>query len=210
MLQGLMMQMPLLISSLIEHADRHHGARRNRFAQSRRRYPPHDLSRACIAAHGNGQRAGGAGHRARVTASRRLRGTATGTWRFISRSSGAGSVLHTINPRLHPEQIAWIVNHAKDRVLFFDLTFLPLVEAIAPLCGNGEALGGDDRSSAYAGLGPAAHLLCYEDLIDCSIGPVSPGRSLTRTLHRRCATRRARPAIRRACCTRTVQRCCTR
>ena len=48
--------------------------------------------------------------------------------------SGAGSVLHTINPRLHPEQIAWIVNHAEDTALFFDLTFLPLIEAIAPLC----------------------------------------------------------------------------
>ena len=48
--------------------------------------------------------------------------------------SGAGHVLHTINPRLHPEQIAWIANHAEDRALFFDLTFLPLVEAIAPLC----------------------------------------------------------------------------
>ena len=36
-------------------------------------------------------------------------------------------MLHTINPRLHPEQIAWIVNHAEDQVLCFDLTFLPLV-----------------------------------------------------------------------------------
>jgi fatty-acyl-CoA synthase len=48
--------------------------------------------------------------------------------------SGAGSVLHTINPRLHPEQIAWIINHAQDRALFFDSTFLPLVEAVAPVC----------------------------------------------------------------------------
>ncbi len=41
-----------------------------------------------------------------------------------------GSVLHTLNPRLHPEQIAWIMNHAGDSVLFFDLTFLPIVQAI--------------------------------------------------------------------------------
>ncbi|MEQ9437048.1 long-chain-fatty-acid--CoA ligase [Hyphomonas sp.] len=43
---------------------------------------------------------------------------------------GIGAVLHTINPRLHPEQIAWIANHAEDKVLIFDKTFLPIVEAI--------------------------------------------------------------------------------
>lgn len=45
---------------------------------------------------------------------------------------GMGAVLHTLNPRLHPQQIAWIFNHAADRILFVDLTFLPIVEAIAP------------------------------------------------------------------------------
>jgi acyl-CoA synthetase (AMP-forming)/AMP-acid ligase II len=44
--------------------------------------------------------------------------------------SGSGRVLHTINPRLHPEQIAWIANHAEDQVLCFDMTFLPLVKAV--------------------------------------------------------------------------------
>ncbi|MEM1151567.1 MAG: long-chain-fatty-acid--CoA ligase [Pseudomonadota bacterium] len=43
---------------------------------------------------------------------------------------GIGAVLHTLNPRLHPEQIAWIINHAEDKVLVFDITFLPIVEAI--------------------------------------------------------------------------------
>ena len=46
--------------------------------------------------------------------------------------SGIGAVIHTINPRLFPEQIAYIVNHAEDTALFFDLTFLPLVEKLAP------------------------------------------------------------------------------
>jgi acyl-CoA synthetase (AMP-forming)/AMP-acid ligase II len=45
--------------------------------------------------------------------------------------SGSGAVLHTLNPRLHPDQVVWIADHAEDQVLFFDLTFLPLVEAIA-------------------------------------------------------------------------------
>ena len=49
--------------------------------------------------------------------------------------SGSGAVLHTINPRLHPEQIAYIVNHAEDQLLCFELGFLPLVESIAAGAG---------------------------------------------------------------------------
>ena len=80
--------------------------------------------------------------------------------------SGSGAVLHTINPRLHPEQIAWIVNHAEDQLLFFDITFLPLVEAIAAACPTvrGFVLMSDrahmPASTAIPGL------LCYEDLLD--------------------------------------------
>ncbi len=44
---------------------------------------------------------------------------------------GIGGVYHTLNPRLFPEQIAWIMNHAEDKGLFVDLSFLPIVEAIA-------------------------------------------------------------------------------
>ncbi|MFZ5692347.1 MAG: 3-(methylthio)propionyl-CoA ligase [Pseudomonadota bacterium] len=44
---------------------------------------------------------------------------------------GAGAVYHTINPRLFPDQIAWIVNHAEDRVMMTDLTFVPLLEKLA-------------------------------------------------------------------------------
>ena len=43
---------------------------------------------------------------------------------------GIGAVLHTINPRLHPDQIAWIANHAEDRILVYDKTFIPIVDAI--------------------------------------------------------------------------------
>jgi acyl-CoA synthetase (AMP-forming)/AMP-acid ligase II len=48
--------------------------------------------------------------------------------------SGSGRVLHTINPRLHPDQIAWIANHAEDQVLCFDMTFLPMVQAVHAKC----------------------------------------------------------------------------
>ena len=42
--------------------------------------------------------------------------------------SGAGYVLHTLNPRLFPEQLSYIVNHAEDKTIFVDLTFMPLIE----------------------------------------------------------------------------------
>jgi fatty-acyl-CoA synthase len=44
---------------------------------------------------------------------------------------GIGAVYHTVNPRLFPDQIAWIVNHAQDRVMMTDLTFVPLLEKLA-------------------------------------------------------------------------------
>jgi fatty-acyl-CoA synthase len=48
--------------------------------------------------------------------------------------SGSGRVVHTLNPRLHPDQIVWIVNHAEDQVLCFDMTFLPIVQAVHSRC----------------------------------------------------------------------------
>ncbi|MEY3474929.1 MAG: hypothetical protein RL087_1387, partial [Pseudomonadota bacterium] len=48
--------------------------------------------------------------------------------------SGTGRVLHTINPRLHPDQVAWIANHAEDQMLCFDMTFLPIVQAVHAKC----------------------------------------------------------------------------
>src|SRR6476620_2353231 len=56
------------------------------------------------------------------------------TWRHLEAwygILGIGAIYHTINPRLFPEQIAWIVNHAEDRVLMTDLTFVPLLENLA-------------------------------------------------------------------------------
>ena len=76
---------------------------------------------------------------------------------------GMGAVCHTINPRLFPEQIAYIVNHAEDRYVFFDINFAPLVEAIAPQCPH---------VKGWVAMTDAAHLpsgttpfLCYETLV---------------------------------------------
>jgi len=79
-----------------------------------------------------------------------------------------GAICHTINPRLSGEQMRYIIGHAQDRVLFFDLTFLPIVEALAP------DLPEDMR---FVCLCDAAHmpesavdLLCYEDLLAAQTG----------------------------------------
>jgi len=76
--------------------------------------------------------------------------------------SGTGRVLHTLNPRLHPEQLAWIVNHADDRAICFDLTFLPLVQAVAKHCPGVKhwvALCDADKLPADSGM---PGLLSYE------------------------------------------------
>jgi acyl-CoA synthetase (AMP-forming)/AMP-acid ligase II len=48
--------------------------------------------------------------------------------------TGSGRVVHTLNPRLHPEQLVWIINHAEDAVLCFDMSFLPLIQAVHAKC----------------------------------------------------------------------------
>ena len=78
--------------------------------------------------------------------------------------AGAGAIYHTVNPRLFPDQIAWIVNHAEDRLLLADLTFVPLLESLAPKLPSVER---------YVVLTDAAHMpqtslrnaVAYEDWI---------------------------------------------
>lgn len=77
--------------------------------------------------------------------------------------SGSGAVCHTINPRLFPDQVAYIVNHADDQYVFFDLTFVPLVEGLAPHCPNVKGwVAMTDRAHMPASSVP---MLCYEDLL---------------------------------------------
>jgi acyl-CoA synthetase (AMP-forming)/AMP-acid ligase II len=79
--------------------------------------------------------------------------------------SGMGAVCHTINPRLFHDQLRYIVNHAEDRVLFFDLTFLPLVEAPAAAWKPvRHFVVMTDR--AHMPQSKLADLLCYEELLD--------------------------------------------
>jgi acyl-CoA synthetase (AMP-forming)/AMP-acid ligase II len=76
--------------------------------------------------------------------------------------SGTARILHTINPRLHPDQLAWIVNHAEDEVLCFDMSFLPIVQAIhakTPTVRHWIALCDADRLPSDSGI---PGLLSYE------------------------------------------------
>lgn len=79
--------------------------------------------------------------------------------------SGSGAVLHTLNPRLHPEQLAWIANHAEDEVLFFDLSFIALVEAAVDQlkCVRHFVVMCESASMPYSEKIPG--LKCYEDLL---------------------------------------------
>jgi acyl-CoA synthetase (AMP-forming)/AMP-acid ligase II len=78
--------------------------------------------------------------------------------------SGSGAVLHTINPRLFPEQLEYIINHAGDRILFFDVCFAPLVERLAPrlktVC---QFIALSDHGQLPECRVP--HLYCHEELL---------------------------------------------
>ena len=78
--------------------------------------------------------------------------------------SGMGAVLHTVNPRLFPEQLEYIINHAEDTVLFFDLSFVALVEKLLPQLNTVRAfVVMTDRAHMPECAIPG--LLCYEDLL---------------------------------------------
>ena len=78
--------------------------------------------------------------------------------------AGSGAVCHTINPRLFPEQIAYIVNHAEDQYVFVDLTFVPLVEKLVEHCKRVKGwVVLTDRAHMPAAKLP--NMLCYEELL---------------------------------------------
>ncbi|MCC7285404.1 MAG: fatty-acid--CoA ligase [Burkholderiaceae bacterium] len=130
---GLMQEQPLLISGLIEFAARHH---RDAAIVSRRvegdihRYTYADAARRA-------RQVARALDRVKLGFSDRVATLAWNGYRHFELYfgiTGSGRVIHTINPRLAPEQVAWIANHAEDQVLCFDLTFLPIVKGVWQHC----------------------------------------------------------------------------
>ena len=130
---GLMQKQPLLISSLIQFAERYHGDTEvvsRRVEGDIHRYTYRDLAARARQLANTLEREG-------LQFGDRVASLAWNGYRHLEMYfgvSGSGRVLHTINPRLHPEQVAWIVNHADDQVLCFDTTFLPLVQAVHAQC----------------------------------------------------------------------------
>ena len=130
---GLMQDQPLLISSLLEFADRHHGDAE--IVSRRVEGDIHRYTWSDVAARS--RQVANALDASDLLFSDRVATLAWNGYRHLELYygvSGSGRVLHTINPRLHPDQIAWIANHAEDQILCFDLSFLPLVQAVHARC----------------------------------------------------------------------------
>jgi 3-(methylthio)propionyl---CoA ligase len=158
---GLMQDQPLLISSLIEFAERHNGD--GEIVSRRVEGDIHRSTWRRIASRA--RQVANALDGEQLLFSDRVATLAWNGYRHLELYygvSGSGRVLHTINPRLHPDQIAWIANHAEDQILCFDLTFLPLVQAVHAKCTTVRkwiALCDADRLPADSGI---PNLVSYE------------------------------------------------
>ncbi len=130
---GLMQDQPLLISSLIEFAGRHHHDTQivsRRVEGDIHRYTYRDAA-------ARARRVANAIDRLGLAFSDRVATLAWNGYRHFEvyfGVSGSGRVLHTLNPRLAPDQVVWIANHAEDQVIIFDMTFLPLIKAVWQHC----------------------------------------------------------------------------
>ena len=127
---GLMQDWPLLLHRIIDHAAKYHGGRKviTRSVEG----PMHETNYAEIRARALkvAQRLDRDG----IRLGDRVATMGWNTWRHLEAwygILGIGAVYHTVNPHLFPEQIAWIVNHAEDRMMLVDLTFVPILEKIA-------------------------------------------------------------------------------
>ena len=158
---GLMQNHPLLISSLIDFAARHHGDGEivsRRVEGDIHRYTWADVQKRAKQV-ANGLDALG------LKAGERVGTLAWNGYRHLELYfgvSGSGRVLHTVNPRLLPEQIAWILNHAEDQALCFDTSFLPIIQGIHAHCKTVKhwiALCDEDKLPKDTGI---PNLMSYE------------------------------------------------
>jgi fatty-acyl-CoA synthase len=161
---GLMQQHSLLISSLIEFANRHHGDGEvvsKRVEGDLHRYTWSDVAN-------RSRQMANALDALGLEQGQRVATLAWNGYRHLELYfgvSGSGRVLHTLNPRLHPDQVVWIANHAEDQVLFFDMTFLPLVQAVHARCTTIQhwvAMCDADKLPKDTGI---PNLISYESLI---------------------------------------------
>ena len=160
---GNMMAKPLLISDLIEHAERSNPKSEivsRRCEGDIHRYTMHDAAN-------RSRKLANALTKLGAKPSDRIATLAWNNYRHFELYfgvSGIGSVLHTINPRLFPEQLVYIINHAEDRWIFVDLTFVPLLESIKDQIPNveGFVIMTDEATMPTTSLD---NVICYETLI---------------------------------------------
>jgi fatty-acyl-CoA synthase len=160
---GQIMDMPLLVSSILQHTARHFGtteivSRRvednllHRYTWQDCEVRSKQLAQALV--------------RLGVEAGQRVGTLAWNTYRHLEAYygvSGSGAIVHTINPRLFCEQLTFIVNDAGDRVVMFDVSFAALVDELAPQCPQVRHwIAMTDRATLPEMRTP---VLCYEDLL---------------------------------------------
>ena len=156
-MRGLMQNWPLLCHKVIDHAAALHPDRAviSRSVEG----PVHRTTYSVIRARA--LKAAQRLERDGIKLGDRVATLAWNTWRHLEAwygILGLGAVYHTVNPRLFPDQIAWIINHAEDRLVFADLTFVPLLEQLAdrlPTIGarwrrDGDALVADIECEDFA------------------------------------------------------------
>ncbi|HEY0053406.1 MAG TPA: long-chain-fatty-acid--CoA ligase [Caulobacteraceae bacterium] len=170
---GLMQDWPLTVDKIIDHARNWHGAREvvTRSVEG----PVVRTTYADI--HERARRVSNVLKGWDVKVGDRVATLAWNTGRHIEAwygIMGIGAVCHTLNPRLFPEQLIYIINHAEDRIIFVDLTFVPLLEAILPHCPTVErVVVMTDAASMPATKLPKAE--CYEALLDSASSDVEWG-----------------------------------
>jgi 3-(methylthio)propionyl---CoA ligase len=157
-----MMDRPLLISNIIEHAAAQFG--RTQIASRETHGAVFHYSFADCA--NRSRRLANALARLGLTAGDAVGTVAWNNHRHLEAYfavSGSGLIIHTCNPRLHPEQLIYIINHAEDRVVLFDTNFAPLIERIAAHCPKIEAWVALCDTPQLPALSTSVR--CYEELI---------------------------------------------
>lgn len=160
---GQIMDRPLLVSTLLEHAETTHGSSEivsRRCEGDIHRYTMKDAARRARQIANLLGRLG-------IEQGDRIATLAWNNYRHFELYfgiSGSGAVMHTINPRLFAEQLVYIINHAEDRWIFVDLTFVPLLEAIKDKIGGveGFVVMCDESHMPETSLSNAH---CYETLL---------------------------------------------
>ena len=130
---GLMQQQDLSVGSLIDFAEKHHGD--VEIVSRRIEGDIHRSTWATIASRS--RQVANALDQWKIGQGARVATLAWNGYRHLELYFGvssSGRVIHTLNPRLHPDQIVWIANHAEDEVMCFDMTFLPIAQQIHARC----------------------------------------------------------------------------